>query len=98
MTLVHRLPDFVLADLLTFAPQLRPRYPRLASNPTLEPEFERERLFDSFISWCEIITSQAPLFLWVEDVHWADSGTLSLLHYLAHRLWQHASAAGDDLS
>jgi len=82
----HQAPEFVQADLLTFAPQLRPRYPWLVPNPTLDPQFERERLFDSFITWCEIITSQAPLLLWVEDVHWADSGTLSLLHYLAHRL------------
>jgi DNA-binding SARP family transcriptional activator len=83
---VAGLPDFILADLLTFAPQLRPRYPQITPNPPLEPQFERQRLFDSFVSWCTIMAGQTPLLLWVEDVHWADSGALSLLHHLAHRV------------
>ena len=46
------LPDYVLADLLRLAPHLAPRFPGLPANPTLDADFERERLFDSFVTWC----------------------------------------------
>jgi DNA-binding SARP family transcriptional activator len=76
------VPAFVLADLLTLAPQLRPRYPHIAPNVPLEPEFEQQRVFDSFVFWCQALALQAPVLLLVEDVHWADSGTLALLQQL----------------
>lgn len=79
----YAIPAFILADLLTLAPQLRPRYPEILPNPRLDPNFERERVFDSFVSWCEKLSEQAPLVLWLEDANWADSGTLSLVRHLA---------------
>jgi tetratricopeptide (TPR) repeat protein len=80
------VPDFVLADLLTLAPHLQPRYPHVLPNPSLDPQFERQRMFDSFVTWCETLATQAPLLLVVEDVHWADGGTLNLLRHLARRV------------
>lgn len=79
-------PGYILADLLTLAPQLRPRYPHIQPNPTLEPDLERQRIFDGFIAWCRRLSEQTPLLLWVEDIHWADSGTCSLLRYLAQHV------------
>lgn len=79
------IPDFIVAELLTLAPQLRSYRPHVAPNPPLGPEFEQQRLFDSFVAWCEIWAASAPLLLLVEDVHWADSGTLALLRHLARR-------------
>jgi hypothetical protein len=79
------LPAYVLADLLRLAPNLAPRFPNLPLNPTLDAEFERERLFESFVTWCITLTQRAPLLLVVEDVHWADDGTLLLLRHLARR-------------
>jgi DNA-binding SARP family transcriptional activator len=79
-------PGYILADLLTLAPQLRPANPQITPNPALDPDLERQRIFDSFIGWCERLASQTPLLLWVEDIHWADSGTLSLLRYLAQNV------------
>jgi adenylate cyclase len=43
-------------------------------------------LFDSFAAWCASLAREEPLLLVVEDVHWADSGTLALLRSLAQRL------------
>ena len=90
---VRTLPNYLLADLLMLAPHLRPRYPHIRPNPPLDPQLERQRLFDSFVSWCELLAGHGraspdrpPLLLWIEDAHWADSGTLSLLRYLAPRI------------
>jgi len=83
------LPDYWLADLLLLAPNLRPRFAHIVqSNPSLETEFERQRLIDSFVGWCQSLTQAAPVFVMVEDVHWADSGTLALLQNLARRVQQ----------
>ena len=79
------IPDFILAELLTLAPHLHSYHPRVPPNPPLGPEFEQQRLFDSFTTWCVTWAAASPLFLLVEDVHWADSGTLALLRHLARR-------------
>ncbi len=80
------LPGFVLADLLTLAPHLRPRFPHVPRNPRLDPAFEQQRVFDSFVAWCEALSADQPLLMLVEDVHWADVGTLALLRHLARRV------------
>jgi hypothetical protein len=84
----HDLPDYVLADLLRLAPHLAPRFPDLPPNPVLDADFERERLYDSFVTCCLRLSRRAPVLLVVEDVHWADSGTLWLLRHMARRVSQ----------
>jgi tetratricopeptide (TPR) repeat protein len=80
------LPNYVLADLITLAPDLRQRYPDVPPNPPLEDsQAQQQRLFDSFAAFCSELSGRAPLFLLVDDVHWADSGTLLLLRSLARR-------------
>lgn len=76
-------PDYILADLIAFAPRLSQRFPDISPNPPLDPHVERERMFDNFVSWCELMAGDSPLLLVVEDLHWADTSTLSLLRYLA---------------
>jgi tetratricopeptide (TPR) repeat protein len=79
------LPDFVLADLLSLAPDLRPYYPNVPENPPLDPESQQQRLFESVVTLCTRLSEQAPLFLAIEDAHWADSGSLALFRHLARR-------------
>jgi tetratricopeptide (TPR) repeat protein len=80
------LPDLVVADLITIAPDLRTRYPDVPPNPPLDPAAEQQRLFESVVAFCNAVTDQAPLLLFLDDVHWADSGTLYLLRHLARRM------------
>ena len=80
------LPKSVLADLLTLTPELRLNFPEITPNERLDPEAERQRLFDSIITWFSAITREGELLLVVDDVHWADSGSLSLLRHLVRRL------------
>ncbi len=79
------LPSLVLADLVTLAPGLRARYPELAPNLALEPAAEQQRLFESFAAVASALAGRAPLLLAVDDLHWADSGSLYLLRHLARR-------------
>jgi tetratricopeptide (TPR) repeat protein len=79
------LPDLVLAGLIALAPDLQARYPDVPPNPPLTPQAEQQRLFESVVALCAALTERAPLLLTVEDVQWADGGTLFLLRHLARR-------------
>ena len=80
------VPDFVVADLLNLTPDLKPYYPDLPPNPSLDPEAEQQRLFENVVAFCEALSQEQPLLLVVDDAHWADSGSLSMLRHLSRRL------------
>jgi tetratricopeptide (TPR) repeat protein len=78
--------DFVLADLLSLAPELRPYYPDVPPNPPLEPEAEQQRLFENVVAFCDGLAEHAPLMLVIDDAHWGDSSTLAMMRHLARRI------------
>ncbi|MGH3994182.1 MAG: AAA family ATPase, partial [Pseudonocardiaceae bacterium] len=47
-----------------------------------DPGLERTRLFESVCRLLERASARQPLALLLDDVHWADRGSLALLHYL----------------
>ncbi len=82
---VPDVPEPVLADLAYLSPSLAALYPHLARTTTEIPMAEQHRLFESVYSLFSRLAARAPLLLVVEDVHWADGGTLALLRHLARR-------------
>ena len=80
-----QMTEFVVADLISLTPELRPNYPDLPDIPALDPESEQRRLFESMVALLTSLGEQSPILLVLEDVHWADSGSLAMLHYLARR-------------
>ncbi|MEO7198447.1 MAG: tetratricopeptide repeat protein, partial [Solirubrobacterales bacterium] len=48
-----------------------------------DPEEVRERIFAAVRSVLQLISEQRPLLLAIEDIHWADDGTLDLIEHLA---------------
>jgi ABC-type oligopeptide transport system substrate-binding subunit len=82
-----KLPPTVLAGLLNLAPSLQLRYPEVTPAPPLDDlQSERHRLFRDIVIFATALAEQAPLLVVLEDVHWADSSTLSLLRHLARCL------------
>jgi serine/threonine protein kinase/tetratricopeptide (TPR) repeat protein len=79
------LPDFVLADLIRLAPDLRSQFPDIPPNPSRDPQFEQQYLFDSVTAWCAALTDRAPVLMILDDAQWADSTTLYMLRNLARR-------------
>lgn len=74
-----------LAELITIVPALQVKYPDVQPNPPLEPQASQQRLYDSVVEWCLELNKKGPILLVVDDAHWADGGTLSLLRHLARR-------------
>jgi ABC-type oligopeptide transport system substrate-binding subunit/DNA-binding SARP family transcriptional activator len=80
------VPDFVLTGLLTIVPALQVDYPRLKPEPRLDdPRAEQQRLFENVTICLAALSSRTPLLLILEDLHWADSGTLLLMLHLARQ-------------
>jgi ABC-type oligopeptide transport system substrate-binding subunit len=80
------IPVSILADLITIAPALRATYPDVPPNLLLEPQAERQRIFDNVAAFFALLSERAPVLIFIDDAHWADSGTLFLLHHLARRV------------
>ncbi|HSF01853.1 MAG TPA: AAA family ATPase, partial [Solirubrobacterales bacterium] len=91
---VHLQPEAVLrarlgataSEIARLAPEIEAALGPLAPNPPLPPNEERLRLFDSVARFLQTLATPHGLLLFIDDLHWADQGTLSLLHYVLRRL------------
>ncbi len=83
------IPEHVLADLLTLAPSLGPKYAGIPPNPALDPQAEQYRLYENMFVFAAQQSVERPLMMVFEDVHWADSGTLAMIRHLARRAKGH---------
>jgi class 3 adenylate cyclase/tetratricopeptide (TPR) repeat protein len=84
-SLPNTLPQYVLADILTLAPNLRLQYADTPVNRSLDTQTEQERVYDSVLELCARLSLRTPLMLFLDDAHWSDAGTLYLLRHLARR-------------
>ena len=82
------LPDAVLADLLALAPEFRVQFPDVPPNPPGDAQTDRHRLFESFYVLVAALSQQVPLLLYLDDAHWADSGSLGLFRHLCRQVGQ----------
>ena len=70
------------SELVRLAPVLAGVVPGLDTPTQPDPETERYRLFEAVAAWFEAISRPSGLLFVVDDVHWADRPTLSLLRHL----------------
>jgi Cdc6-like AAA superfamily ATPase len=77
------LPEYVMADLLSLAPEFRAQYPEVPPNPPEDPKTDQYRLFESFFILLAALSQHSPLLIYLDDAHWADSGSLNLFRHLA---------------
>ena len=80
------LPNDVVADLLSLAPEFRTQYPDIPPNPAEDPQSDQHRLFESFFVFMAALSQHTPLLVYLDDAHWADSGSLGLFRHLARQL------------
>ena len=91
---VHAQPVDTLRTLVqAFAPELAKLAPEIdvklgptTANPPLPPSEERLRLFDNVARFLQSLAAGRGLLLFIDDLHWADLGTLSLLHYVLRHM------------
>jgi DNA-binding SARP family transcriptional activator len=76
------LSDVWLAEVARLVPDLVEQRPDLPTPARLDPQQEARRLFEGAARFIGALP--APCLLLVEDLHWADEGSLRMLDYLAH--------------
>jgi len=90
---VHARPPEVLrqelgsaaSDLARIVSEVRERL-AVEPRPPSEPEEDRWRLLQAVSGFLRNASAVHPLLLVLEDLHWADQGTLDLLQHLARNL------------
>jgi tetratricopeptide (TPR) repeat protein len=73
-------------ELARLMPQLRRLYPDIPPPLELSAEQSRRLMFNACAAFFARMAARRPLLVLLEDLHWADEGTLSLLSYLARSL------------
>ena len=74
------------AELARLIPKLKNLLPELPPPLDLPPAQARRHLFNCFFDFVARIASEQPTLMILEDLHWADDSTLSLLDHLTQRL------------
>ncbi len=86
VTALRELLGSTASELARLAPEIESKLGPLTPNPPLSPNEERLRLFDNLARFLEKLSDEKGLLLFIDDLHWADQGTLSLLYYLLRNL------------
>ena len=83
-------PDALRADLgyggpptARLVPALREKLPDIEEPAKLQPDEERFRLLDAVAQFLIATSQRAPLILVLDDLHWADRGTLAMMLQVA---------------
>ena len=70
-------------ELARLVPDLDVIVPGLPAPLAADTDAERTKLFDAVHGWLSATTKGAPALLVLDDLHWADQGTLLLLRHVA---------------
>src|SRR5215468_3823261 len=71
------------AALTRLVPELRQRLTDLQEPVALEPNEERVRLLDAVAQSLLAVAARVPTVLVLDDLHWADPGTVAMLRHVA---------------
>lgn len=74
------------AEIAKLAPEIEVKIGPLVAGPPLGANEERLRLFDNIARLLQHLAGRHGLLFFLDDLHWADQGTISLLYYLLRRL------------
>ena len=72
-----------IGPIARLAPALRERLPDIPEPVALQPDEESFRLLDAVAQFLIAIAGRAPLVLVLDDLHWADMGTIAMLRHVA---------------
>jgi class 3 adenylate cyclase/DNA-binding CsgD family transcriptional regulator/tetratricopeptide (TPR) repeat protein len=71
-------------------PALREKLPEVGEPAPLQPNEERFRLLDAVSQFLIVASKRTPLVLVLDDLHWADNGTIAMLRQIARPAKEHA--------
>lgn len=85
---LQRAVGYYPGEICKIIPEIKRNLETFSESPPLNPELERERLFEAISQFVENISKTAPLVVVLDDLQWCDSSSLLLLHYLARGVYR----------
>lgn len=89
-------PDGLRADLgygaapiARLVPSLRDALSDVPEPEPLQPDEERFRMLDAVSQFLIAVSQRAPVVLVLDDLHWADKGTIAMLRHVARFVTKH---------
>jgi len=73
-------------ELARLVPEIDARLGPFPPAPALQPHEERLRLFEAVTRFLRSLAARRGVLLLLDDLHWADTGTLALLRHLLRQL------------
>src|SRR4030095_3408026 len=80
---LREAPALGAAARARLVPALRAALPDLPEPVPLQPDEERVRVLDAIVQFFLSVATRSPVNLVLDDLHWADTGTIALLRHLA---------------
>lgn len=80
---------FGAAPIARVVPAVRERLPDVPEPAPLQPDEERFRLLDAVSQFLIATALRTPLVLVLDDLHWADKGSIAMLRHVARYAPQH---------
>ena len=73
-------------EVAKLMPELRRLFPDIPPSPELPPEQERRYLFNGMRDFLARAGHVQPMFLLLDDLHWADDSTMLLIQHIVQQL------------
>jgi predicted ATPase/DNA-binding CsgD family transcriptional regulator len=83
---IKKLLGPLAPEFMKLLPELALLIPQIAPLPSLEPQAEKYRLFESFTRFASSLSASSPVLFILEDLHWCDALSLELVQYFGRRL------------
>ena len=85
---LQRAVGYYPGEIYKIVPEVKQKLITFSESPPLSPEMERDRLFEAVSQFVTNISKTTPLMVVLDDLQWADSSSLLLLHYLARGIFR----------
>lgn len=74
------------SELSRLLPELRQKFSDISEPADMPPELQQRHLFKSVLEFLTRACAKQPMVVLLDDLHWADESSLSLLEHMAPRL------------
>jgi tetratricopeptide (TPR) repeat protein len=79
---LYKVVGYYPSEVCKLVPEVRQKLGAIPQSLPINPEHERDRLFEAVSQFIINISREAPLLIVLDDLQWTDQSSLLLLHYL----------------
>jgi predicted ATPase len=79
---LYKVIGYYPGEVCKLVPEVRQKLGAIPQSLPINPEHERDRLFEAVSQFITNISREAPLLIVLDDLQWTDQSSLLLLHYL----------------